>query len=293
MNREERRNLAIDTVDSIIANIEKSVQKAVAIFGDENEALDKIIIPEVRNSIKGIGGRASLLLSQYSIEKEMVYTGEHRNLQKLFGCNDDYAETFIMLHDLIHRGGAQDIKPGDYIRIPVKVPACEIEGMSFEELNIPAAESVVTDVIDGKVIFQFEEVLFHSAINEDNTNKGGFAKSTLCAYLNDAFMTIFGRVKDFMALNKYGNRIALPTNFEVFGEGSDKSMNWLDSPRQLDYFKSIKNRIRVKDNDTTWWWLSTPYSAASAYFCLVGGNGLANYYGASASGGAAPAFCIS
>jgi hypothetical protein len=70
-------------------------------------------------------------------------------------------------------------------------------------------------------------------------------------------------------------------------------MNWLDSPRQLDYFKSIKNRIKVKDNDTKWWWTSTPYPSNSTYFCAVGGNGSAGSANASIMDvGVAPAICI-
>jgi hypothetical protein len=70
-------------------------------------------------------------------------------------------------------------------------------------------------------------------------------------------------------------------------------MNWLDSPRQLDYFKSIKNRIKVKDNDTKWWWTSTPYPSSSTHFCNVSLIGAAiNNAASNMDGGVAPAICI-
>jgi hypothetical protein len=73
--------------------------------------------------------------------------------------------------------------------------------------------------------------------------------------------------------------------------GSD--VNWEEKPRQLEYFKRIKNRIRTKDNDTCWWWLSN--AAYATHFAIVGTHGYAGtYYGASnADGGVSPAICIS
>jgi hypothetical protein len=96
------------------------------------------------------------------------------------------------------------------------------------------------------------------------------------------------------AKNRDGNLVALPTLLEVCGNDEDNEggeCNREEEPRQLDYFKPIKNRIRVKENDTHWWWLST--TADAARFAVVSYNGYA-YYGASGTtGGVAPAICIS
>jgi hypothetical protein len=80
--------------------------------------------------------------------------------------------------------------------------------------------------------------------------------------------------------------------YEVAADGDfGDDMNWEDTPRQLEYFKKIKNRIRTKDNDTRWWWL---FNAANAYyFAIVGSSGTASYSGADGyDGGVAPALCI-
>jgi hypothetical protein len=126
-----------------------------------------------------------------------------------------------------------------------------------------------------------------------NTNKGGFKESALCEYLNTQFLnTALNPVKEALLPNRDGNKVSLPTLYEVAADddfGND--MNWEDEPRQLEYFKKIKNRIRVKENDTQWWWL---YNAAHAtYFAYVNGTGNAyTYYASDTTGGVAPAISI-
>jgi hypothetical protein len=94
-----------------------------------------------------------------------------------------------------------------------------------------------------------------------------------------------------MLPNKYGKLITLPTKYEIFGAGDDENGNWKDG-YQLEYFKKIRNRIRVFENDTRWSWNSTP--AGATHFADVNSHGNANYTVASyADGGVAPAFCIS
>lgn len=41
-----------------------------------------------------------------------------------------------------------------------------------------------------------------------------------------------------------------------------------------------------------WWWLRSPCSGDSSYFCSVGSGGGCNYYGAGYAGGVSPCFSI-
>jgi hypothetical protein len=181
--------------------------------------------------------------------------------------------------------------------VPVKAAAGSFGGLDFEALDIPDTElTVVHTTPDGKIIFNFEEILFYSAINAKSTNNGGFKESALCKYLNIQFLGALNPIRDVLTKNRDGNLVTLPTRLEVFGsdEDDDESgdSNWEEQPRQFEYFKKIKNRIRFKDNDTNWWWLST--AAGSTYFAFVYYNGGAGYnYASATAGGVAPDICIS
>ncbi len=217
------------------------------------------------------------------IEKT-VSTESRRDLAALLGCAD-WELTIRALSALTKKDDA--VKAGDYIRLPVKTKKAKHDGLEFAALDIEETELVVVDVTADKIIFNFDEVLFRSAINNKNTNDGGFH-----AYLNDEFLEDFDLVKDCLQKNKDGDYITLPTAYELFGANdySNKSANW-EEPRQLEYFKKVKNRIRTEDNDTKWWWTSSPYG--STYFCYVSNYGLIYYdYASGTDGGVAPALCI-
>lgn len=221
-----------------------------------------------------------------------TYTGERRDLARLLG-KEDWVSAFFALHGLATDGAAETVKAGDYIRVPVKVPASRVGGLEFKSLDIESAELVVAQSAPDRIIFNFEEVLFFSAVNAKNTNEGGLKNSALFEYLNTMFLDALHPVREILAENRDGCRVTLPTLYEVFGDGSEgKDVNWEETLRQLEYFKRVKNRIRVKDDDTIWWWLGTP-AASSTYFVFVNSFGNVNYTSASSTGGGvAPAICV-
>ncbi|GHT52532.1 hypothetical protein FACS1894106_1470 [Spirochaetia bacterium] len=274
-------------VSGILGDLESAMQRAAYLFKDGDEAMYDLFAPMALMAINKAGmERPKMAVQRGDVQYKTPYRGNRRDLVYLTEC-----ENWVDAIRKIHRSHSDfmAIKPGDYFYIPVNVPKCKINGIEYDALDT-TAEAVVADLIDGRIIFQFEEILFFSAINKENTSKGGFQKSDLSAYLNDAFMSVFDHVKEFMVPNKYGKLITLPTRYELFGEGEDENGNWKDG-YQLAYFQSIKNRIRVYENDTRWYWTSSSASAAS--FCIVYYSGYAGYHFASAVGGCAPAFCIS
>jgi hypothetical protein len=221
-----------------------------------------------------------------------TYTGDRRDLAQLLG-REDWTSTFFALHGLAKNGAAETVKAGDYIRIPVKAAAGCAGSLVFEVLDIENAELVVAQTAPDRIILNFEEVLFFSAVNAKNTNEGGFKNSALFEYLNTLFLDALDPVREILAKNRDGCRVTLPTLYEVFGDGSEgKDVNWEEAPRQLEYFKRIKNRIRIKDNDTERWWLGTPFAASMTHFCYVNSGGSANDHYASNTFGVAPAICI-
>ena len=275
MSIEKVRQYAIETVTGLLGDIESAAKRGAAVFGAE-ELLNSVIPSFIEPSP----------VTWYKPQIGEIYTGERRNLTTLLGCKD-WISTLRAIPDRNWM-----VKAGDYIRLPVKTGAAKYGELKFSPLDIEEADLVVIQSTPDKIILNFEEVLFHSAVNSENTNKGGFTNSALSYYLNANFIETFSPVEKILAKNKNGDRVTLPSLYEVTGDddyGDD--VNWEDEPRQLEYFKKIKNRIRVKDNDTQWWWLST--AAYETTFCGVYVSGSASYGSAStATGGVAPAICI-
>lgn len=79
----------------------------------------------------------------------------------------------------------------------------------------------------------------------------------------------------------YGSGIFSPVS-----DGSNVPNNYRVEKGQLPLFALEPSRICNRDT----WWLRDVITAA--YFAFVGGNGIADYYGASNSYGVRPAFCI-
>ncbi|GHV28127.1 hypothetical protein AGMMS4952_11070 [Spirochaetia bacterium] len=287
MDKNERKEMAADIANSMLDEFSKSVKRVVSLFGSETEALNKVLLPELREvtgyNLPGVGCTPAI---------PTTYMGEKRDLRRLL-AGSGWMDTLYKVEDFCVQGISGAIHPGDYLEIPLKVKAAKVSGVEYEALDLESTVLTVTHVFKNRVIFCFEDVLFSGPINEDDTNKGGFKESALAKYLNTTFLEPFSEIKDFLALNKDDLRITLPTRYEVFGEGEPEA-NWTDEPCQLEYFKRRKNRIKVdRDDDTMWYWLSTPYAAAASHFCNVSTDGNAGTrYASSGDGGCAPAFCV-
>lgn len=80
----------------------------------------------------------------------------------------------------------------------------------------------------------------------------------------------------------YGSGIFSPVS-----DGSNVPVNYRVEKSQLPLFQHEPSRIC---NRATWWLRDV---ITASYFAFVGGNGIADYYGASNSYGVRPAFCIS
>jgi len=298
MNGIEMHNLAVKTVDSIFDDFDKSLKRAGALFKDGEEALNKLIFPEIK-SVLGISIGGDITGGYGGNE----YTGEVRDIGLLLNPEDQpWTKTIADISEIAEQGNAKKVfKPGDYIIIPVSVPEDNIvDGVKFSAIEETGEKLVVTAVFDDKVIFNFENELSKAAMNNEATNKGGFCKTALARYLNGYFLkNVFGDVEDYLLPNKDGLKVSLPTAYEVFGESEDgdwdNTVNWGEAVRH-PYFEKCQNRIKVcvdDLDDTNWWRLSTPYAANASTFCGVTSYGHAGTSGATkTSGGFAPVICV-
>jgi len=188
-------------------------------------------------------------------------------------------QNFEAVQELCDKGTASKfLNVGDTLTIPhLHVDSCNC----FDVVDLYNVNVIVVKVGKDEVLFNFENVLFTHAIDEDYVVGAAYKSTLLGIYLQDIFAkglskSISVKVKD-CSLLAYNN---------IFNSASDE---------YIGYFWPIKNRIKVfqEENDTTWWWLSTPYASNALYFCIVDNNGHSNTTGANyISGGVAPAFLI-
>ncbi|WP_461246546.1 hypothetical protein [Treponema sp. R6D11] len=298
MNNIERYHLAVNTVDSIFDDLDRSLQRAGALFGKPEEALYNLVFPEIKSVLGiSIGGDLS---GDYK-EEGNGYTGEVRDIGLLLNSEDQPWTTIAEISEIAGKGNAKKIfKPGDYLIIPLSAREDKIDGVTFPAIEETGVKIVVTAVFDDKVIFNFENELFKAAMNSKNTNSGGFAKTAAAKYLNTRFLkTTLVHIEDYLLPNIDGLKVSLPTAYEVFGESEDgdwdDTVNWGEAVRH-PYFEKCTNRIKVcvdDLNDTNWWRLSTPYAPSASGFCNTSSCGDAFCTIANDPwGGVAPAFCV-
>lgn len=170
----------------------------------------------------------------------------------------------------------QKIQVGDQIVIPLA---------EFGEFTATAQK-----ITDKGVLFMFDDCVAEQQMNNDWTNKGGYAKSRMKKWIDTVLLSAFpeelqGRIQD----------LALPTYGMMFGHD-----DWYeraiepDNDEQLPLMAKRKNRIADFNDDYEWYWLqnATKKDYSAADFALVNYDGHASYYYASDSGGVRPVFWL-
>lgn len=154
-----------------------------------------------------------------------------------------------------------------------------------------------------EVIFVFRDAVARHTMNEDYTNHGGFPSSGMNAWLNSDFFDLLPDDLQEVITPRHieqtidneifmcDSRLWLPSVMEIGGEeyrqhGTDKE------ELQFDIFKLKKERVKVCDGDTCWWWLRSPYTSNSSGFLDINGYGRLYYIGASYDKAVVPCFFI-
>ena len=162
-------------------------------------------------------------------------------------------------------------------------------------------------------VLQFVKLLATDRqMNSTNTNVGGWAECAMRTALNT---TVYNQLPaDLKAVisevsvesgignsttsgtTASDNKLFLASEYEIFG-AKTYSIGASEGSPQFGYWalhNSNADRIKTKINSTSaqYWWLRSPYSGNSAYFCGVYNNGNANLYLASNSNGVCPCFAI-
>jgi len=229
--------------------------------------------------------------TETGIELTERTVGEKSNLVRLLKAND-WRHAFSLVQDIAENGDPALFNMGDFIPVEFDVPAASHDGLDFPARHIKGKVQII-EVMDNKVLFGFDEIIFKSAINAKDKNEGGFSQSALAKYLNTEFYNAMG--VNVLTENNDGLFISLPTATELFGDDEDywePETNYFDEPEQLSYFTNTKNRIMVWEDDTHWYWTSSKRASSAASFCICGNNGDSGNDGASSVGGVAPVLCV-
>ena len=225
--------------------------------------------------------------------EKIRFPGEAYDICRITGAAD-WQEAICHAQALLKEcGNGHLIHVGDFLYVSFEVPAALHDGVKFENLSIESAKVQIVERTSDKLIFNFDEVIFQSAINARNTTAGGFSESALAKYLNNEFLDAMG-IKDYLRVNNAGIHITLPTAHELFGDAEywEAENNFTENAYQFNYYKNEKNRVRSFENETDWYWTSSPRASVASYFCLVHSNGGSHTLAASEVRGVAPAFCV-
>lgn len=200
------------------------------------------------------------------------------NIREFFANNNKKEKNTmkVMRKQELEVQDIQKIQVGDQIVIPLA---------EFGEFTATAQK-----INDKGVLFIFDDCVAEQQMNNDWTNKGGYAKSHMKKWIDTVLLNAFpeelqGRIKD----------LALPTYGMMFGHD-----DWYeraiepDNDEQLPLMAKRKNRIADFNDDYEWYWLqnATKKDYSAAHFASVNADGSTDYYYASYSCGVRPVFWL-
>lgn len=177
-------------------------------------------------------------------------------------------------------------------KIPIDVPVKELTvGDEILIRTKSFGQQILTVVRDDErgLLLMFEDCVMESAMNDGDTNKGGFADSALNLRLWEQLRP---ELPEFIK-----NRLielSVPTYGMIFGHDEFYNKFEPDDDDQLPCMKVCKNRIATLEDDTRWYWLrnATKKDVSATYFALVDNYGFAVCGGAGLVYGVRPVILI-
>lgn len=145
------------------------------------------------------------------------------------------------------------------------------------------------------------------AMNNSNTNSGGFTGSNTYRYLQNTLFSqlttdLQSAIKPVLKKTSDGNKnttintnemkIFLFSEIEVFGS---TTYSVAGEGSQYNYFATAANRVKSLYNGTGnayTWWLRSPHRSSSTAFCTVSPSGSANHRLAGQGSGICFGFCV-
>ena len=164
-------------------------------------------------------------------------------------------------------------------------------------------------------VLEFADIITTHKMNDTNTNKGGWPASSMYTFVNnDIYNALPSDLKssiiDTTVVSGHGSKdtenftstdkLYLLAPKEIYTNFSSSYDTAKDLTRTLDYYtaqgvttSSYSGAIKKNGTSSSIWWLRVASSSNALNFDIVNNSGsYYNYYGASGSGGVAPAFRI-
>ena len=141
-------------------------------------------------------------------------------------------------------------------------------------------------------------------MNSSNTNSGGWKNSAMRSAHLPAILALMptevqNGIREVNKLTSAGNKsstinttadkLFLLSEVEIFGSTSHSVAG---EGTQYDYYKAGNSKVKKRNGSVVAWWERSPKDGNSENFCMVNGNGYANYNGASIGFGVAFGFCF-
>lgn len=154
-------------------------------------------------------------------------------------------------------------------KIPLDVPVKELTVGDEILIHTKSFGSQILDVVrddERGLLLMFEDCIMESAMNEGDTNKGGFADSFLNRRL---YYELKPELPEFITRRLI--KLSVPTYGMIFGHDEFYDKFEPDSDDQLPCMKVCKNRIATLEDDTRWYWLwnTTKKDVSAANFAHV------------------------
>lgn len=142
------------------------------------------------------------------------------------------------------------------------------------------------------------------AMNSSNTNSGGWTSCAMRSTHLPAILALMpteiqNGIREVNKLTSAGSQSAtinttadklfLLSEVEIFGSTSHSAAG---EGTQYDYYKAGNSKVKNRNGSAASWWERSPYASYSTRFCLVNGNGGANYITASDARCVAFGFCF-
>ena len=177
-------------------------------------------------------------------------------------------------------------------KIPLDVPVKELTVGDEILIHTKSFGSQILDVVrddERGLLLMFEDCIMESAMNEGDTNKGGFADSFLNRRL---YYKLKPELPEFITRRLI--ELSVPTYGMIFGHDEFYDKFEPDSDDQLPCMKVCKNRIVTLEDDTRWYWLrnATKKDVSASLFAFVSHGGLAHCYDAGFVAGVRPVILI-
>ena len=141
-------------------------------------------------------------------------------------------------------------------------------------------------------------------MNSSNTNRGGWTSCAMRQTHLPAILALMptevqNGIREVNKLTSAGNqsstinttadKLFLLSEIEIFGSVRHSKSG---EGTQYDYYKAGNSKVKKQHGSAVFWWERSPYASNSTFFCLVLGDGNADYDGAIYAYGVAFGFCF-